>query len=616
MMRKMRENTKFIMLITALAFVALMVFEWGMDASGRGSGGVGEIGSVGRTSVMYDEYQTTYRGLYDQVSRSQDEPISTVQNREIEDAAFEQVVQRILIEQELRRRGIRVTDDEIRQAVRFSPLPEFRNNPAFMTEGEFDLQKYQAFLTSPAADVGLLLELESIYRDFISEQKLLRQIGSGIFVSDAQLWDDFVYRNEMVEVSYVALDPIQRISDSEVELTDREVDRYYRDNQEDYALPARARVRLAVLEKTPTAADTAAILQRAEDLRAEIQGGVEFSEVAARESVDPGSAADGGSLGTFGRGAMVPAFEEVVFSIPVGTISDPVLTPFGVHVIQVEQRWADSAQARHILLPLERTDDSEFELLAQADSLEGLTTTRTLDEATRILGTAPPQEVEITQDFPFVPAAGELNEGADWIFEDVPELNEVSPVFESEQAFYAMELLSSSPAGYLSLEDAREGIRQTLLAEKKLEMARTTGQALVEAARQSGGLEQAAQAQGLQVQQAGPFARSSFVPGLGRHNAAIGAAFALTEGQVSPVVVTESNAYAIQLNRHIPAERSQWEAQLDGQRQAMLADLRSERLEQWLDGLRSQAEVADRRAEVFRQAEEMAEQGPQIPMVF
>ena len=67
MMRQMREATKPIMLFTAIAFVALMVFEWGMDITGQSGGGLGEIGSVNGQPVMYESYMAAYRQLYDQV---------------------------------------------------------------------------------------------------------------------------------------------------------------------------------------------------------------------------------------------------------------------------------------------------------------------------------------------------------------------------------------------------------------------------------------------------------------------------------------------------------------------------------------------------------------------
>ena len=62
-----------------------------------------------------------------------------------------------------------------------------------------------------------------------------------------------------------------------------------------------------------------------------------FAEMAKKESDDAGSGADGGSLGAFARGSMVPPFEAAAFSLPVGTISDPVESPFGYHIIMVEE---------------------------------------------------------------------------------------------------------------------------------------------------------------------------------------------------------------------------------------------------------------------------------------
>ena len=168
MMRQMRDNTKWIMLVTATAFVLLMVFQWGMDITGRTSGSLGEIGRVNGSPVQYEAYMGAYRNLYDQTQIAQTEPISTQQNRELEQAAWDQMVDGLLIRQELDRRGIDVTDEEIRQAARFQPPAEFRENPAFLTEGSFDLVKYQQFLTN-SADPMLFLQLEAYYRDVLPQ---------------------------------------------------------------------------------------------------------------------------------------------------------------------------------------------------------------------------------------------------------------------------------------------------------------------------------------------------------------------------------------------------------------------------------------------------------------
>lgn len=72
-------------------------------------------------------------------------------------------------------------------------------------------------------------------------------------------------------------------------------------------------------------------------LKSEIEGGADFAEVARQHSNCP-SGKQGGDLGKFGRGMMVPEFDEVVFSAEVGTVQGPVQTQFGYHLIEVTSR--------------------------------------------------------------------------------------------------------------------------------------------------------------------------------------------------------------------------------------------------------------------------------------
>jgi len=76
----------------------------------------------------------------------------------------------------------------------------------------------------------------------------------------------------------------------------------------------------------------------ATDLKQQIAGGASFADLAKQHSQCP-SGKEGGSLGQFGQGAMVPEFDAVIFSdLPVGEVSEPVKTQFGFHLIQVQQR--------------------------------------------------------------------------------------------------------------------------------------------------------------------------------------------------------------------------------------------------------------------------------------
>ncbi len=79
-------------------------------------------------------------------------------------------------------------------------------------------------------------------------------------------------------------------------------------------------------------------LAKAQALRKRIVGGEDFAVVAKAESSDTGSGANGGDLGTFGHGRMVPPFEEAAFKLPVGEVSEPVKSMFGYHIIQVQEK--------------------------------------------------------------------------------------------------------------------------------------------------------------------------------------------------------------------------------------------------------------------------------------
>lgn len=77
--------------------------------------------------------------------------------------------------------------------------------------------------------------------------------------------------------------------------------------------------------------------QQCEEVKQQIENGADFAQVAKQTSNCP-SAANGGDLGEFGPGMMVPEFDKVVFSAPVNTVQGPVKTQFGYHLLEVTSR--------------------------------------------------------------------------------------------------------------------------------------------------------------------------------------------------------------------------------------------------------------------------------------
>ncbi|HNF58997.1 MAG TPA: peptidyl-prolyl cis-trans isomerase, partial [Elusimicrobiota bacterium] len=91
---------------------------------------------------------------------------------------------------------------------------------------------------------------------------------------------------------------------------------------------------------TATPEQKAAARKKILDLKNQIKKGADFADLASKNSVDKGSAANGGDLGFFTRGQMVPPFEKAAFALGVGQVSDMVESPFGLHLIQVEEKKA------------------------------------------------------------------------------------------------------------------------------------------------------------------------------------------------------------------------------------------------------------------------------------
>ena len=609
MMRQMRENTKWIMLITALAFVGLMVFQWGMDLSGRSNAQAagGELGSVNGEPITAVEFQTTYRNLYQQQqAQLGSQPISAVMNRQIEEMAWEQLIGARLIDQQLRERGIAVSEAEILQAAQFAPPPDLMSNELFLTDGQFDLQKYQAFLAQPLDD-QTLLQLEAYYRDVIPRSKLYFQTTAGVYASDAQLWRMWRDVNEQAQIRFLSWDPASLVPDSAVQVTPAAIRKYYEDHRETFVRPARATVKYLVLERAANAQDSAAALEQARAVRAQLAAGETFEEVAASVATDTTSPAQRTELQVIrGAGVLPPSFEQAAFSAPVGELAEPVLSPFGYHVMRVDARSGDTATVRQVLVRVAIDEAREDALLERADSLETLAEEYSLEEIGRRTG-LPVRSVVLSPPLAAIPGVAEGEEGIDWALrEGVP--GEVSELFEASNAFYMLELVESVQEGALTLQEATPAIRPILIRRGQIERARGQLQEAVTAARSGRSLEEIGARFGAQVREAGPFNRSDVVPGMGRFNAAVGAAFGLAPGQVSDLVEANDRLYLVQTVARIDADRGEWQRQLEAQRARVRTALADERWQQYLQGLRDAADIVDNRAELARQQEQLATQ--------
>jgi len=607
MMQMIRSSVgKFMTILIVGGFLIWMVYGIGMEVSGSGGGRPGELGSVNGQPISLEAYQTKVQQLQQQYQEQGGGRLTAEQQRQLEDRAWEDLVNQILLEQEMARRDIGVSDDEIRYAAMNVPAPQIAQQEIFQTNGQFDIAKYRQFLAGPQASDELLAQLEQYYREVIPQSKLQRQVSAGTFVSDAELWRMWQDQNEQATVEYVALD-LNKLAPGTPTVGEAEIRRYYNENKDDFERPRTARLTVAYLPTAVTPADQAATLQRVQRLRAEIAGGADFAEVAKRESTDQGSAAQGGDLGTITRGQMVAPFDQAVFSLPVGQLSEPVQTQFGYHLIQVTERNDTlTAKARHILIPVGKSDEELARLDARADSLETLAQSQGIERAARAVGATLRQGVTVSDQLPYIPGVGPALEALQWSASEWAsrEGNEkpVSDVFDSEQAFYVVRVDNYLPKGEMTLAEATPQIREKLIVEKKRAQARRVGEQIVAAARGGQSLQQAAAARGLSVQTAGPFTRVAANPVFGQATAAVGAAFGTPLNGVSNVMETPSGLFIIRPTQRTAADRRAFETQKTELRSVAVMRLQQEQTQRWLDSVRRRADIEDNRDKVFNAA--------------
>jgi parvulin-like peptidyl-prolyl isomerase len=179
-------------------------------------------------------------------------------------------------------------------------------------------------------------------------------------------------------------------------------------------------------------------------------------------------------------------------------------------------------------------------------------------------------------------------------------VNEVSDVFETPTAFYIIEVLEKTEPGTMTLDESRPMINARLAQDKKLNMIRDVARQALDKVRAGTPLEQAAQAAGAKVEEAGPFTRLDFVPGLGRANAAIGTAFGLKVGETSDVVESEGSLYIIQTLEKVEANRAEYDTQRSAQQMRIAQAMSEQRWNQFLQALKAQAKIEDNRKTLLR----------------
>lgn len=161
--------------------------------------------------------------------------------------------------------------------------------------------------------------------------------------------------------SQMVVQQLQSEKFSKIKISRPEVIDYYRSNKGDLPdLPNRIDISHILIEEKPSPVSKKKTLDHINSIRGNILNGkINFEDAAKQYSQDPGSAPDGGDLGFSPKGTFVPPFEKAAYSLDINEISPAVETQFGYHIIQLLEKRGDMIHTRHILIPIQTTEDDD-----------------------------------------------------------------------------------------------------------------------------------------------------------------------------------------------------------------------------------------------------------------
>jgi peptidyl-prolyl cis-trans isomerase D len=607
-MRRHQNWLKWSLALVCLAFVLFYI----PDFLGRGSGSTTDASSdtvamVNGHEIRADEFRRTYQA---QLQAYRSAYGGNMNEQLLKQLGIDQQILQQLVDEraalaEADRVGVKVSDAEVAQ--RIYSMPAFQENGAFIGQ-----TRYQQLLAAQRPPMAASEFEESVRRSLLME-KLRASITDWLAVSDKELQDEYKRRNDKVKLSVVAFNADSFRPD--VSASDQEVASYFEGHQADFRIPEKRKVKYVLVDVDALRAkvavspadlqrayndniqqytepeqirashillktdgkDDAAVKAKAEELAKEAKSGADFAELARKNSEDDSNAKNGGDLDYFGRGKMVPEFDTAAFNMDVGQISDPIKTQFGYHIIKLTDKKPAATKSlddvRQQLTDQVQTERAQQQAADIAAKLESqIKKPADLDTTAKAQGLAVQETGFFARDEPVlgVGAAPEMTARAFSMNE-----GEVSPALRTGRGF-VIETVTARQESYIpKLEEVKEKVRDVVLKDKALEMAKQKAADLAAKLKGAADFDKAAKAAGAEAKTTDLITRDSPLPEVGAAPEVVSAAFALPQGGVSGAIATPNGAVVVKVLEKSETSESDFNSNRDTFRGEILEDRRN-----------------------------------------
>lgn len=597
-MNRMRASMKTILMILVLAFIATIIFNWGMGGF-KGKRPQGILAKVNGEEISYDEFNKAYQQELKTQREKSGQELQAYQTQQIENQVFERLVQQRLLNKTISELKLYSSDDEVGDELWTNPPELIRNTPAFQdSTGAFSIALYQSALNNPDLDQqwqGVIHYLKST----LPYQKLGSLINATVLVTDDDARIEYMKTNVKAKADYVFFDAAA-YADAVEAPTEVEINTYYKEHKDDYQQNEKRVLDYVLLEVKPSPADSASVLSQAEEILADAKAGKDFAQLAQIYSKDPGSAEKGGDLGYFKRSAMVKPFADAAFSAKKGDIVGPVQTQYGLHIIKIEdkrrQNGEDEVKAAHILLKVEASNSTKEAVRDEADYVASAAKETSLQK----IAAAESLNVSTTQPFEiegFIPGIGMERRVNRLAFRSkVGFVSDVINVNDSYLVFQVKEIIDKHVQ---PLDEVKTTIINALKGEKRMQAAKQAAQAFYDKLAAGARLEQAAAEDSLKLMQTEEFAAGGPVPGVGREPRFGGAALKLGVGDFSKPVEGARGYYILQVTDKTDFDEKAFESQKENLMAQLRVRKRNQMFSLWYAKLKDDSKIKDYRDDYF-----------------
>jgi len=605
-MRRHRNWLKWSLGLVCLAFVIFYIPDF-LRGTGADAASGDTVARVGGHDITAGEFRRTYQAQLQAYRSAYGGQMNDqlLKQLGIEQQILQQMVDERAALAEADRVGITVSDEEVRQRI-FS-MPAFQENGAFIGEA-----RYNQLLRMQRPPMSAQ-EFEDSVRRGLTVEKLRAALTDWLSVADNELEQEYRRRNDKVKLAVVSF-----TADSfrpQVSASDADVATYFEAHKADFKIPEKRKIRYLLIDidgiraktvvppadvertynnsieqyTTPEQVrashillktegkDDAAVKAKAEEVLKQAKAGADFAELAKKYSEDEQSAKNGGDLDYFGRGRMVPEFDQAVFAMQPNQTSDLVKTQYGYHIIKLVDKkvattkpLAEVRQQINDQLGYERAQAQAADLAQKLE--KQISRPGDLDSVAKANKLAVQESGFFARDEPIL-GLGPAPEATNKAFEMKP--GEVSGALRASRGFVIETLVSKQDPYVPKLDEVKERVRDEVIKQKARDASKQKAAEIAAKLKAAPDFEKAAKAAGLEAKTTELISRDSPIPDLGVAPAVEEAAFKMPVGGVSEAIATDNGTAVIKVIEKKEVTPDEWKTAKERFREELLSDRRN-----------------------------------------